>query len=522
MYSLLIQQATVIDGTGKPGQVLDVAIEGDSIVTMAPHISSSAQAVFDARGLVLTPGFVDIQNHSDGYWQLFNNPSLDSLVTQGFTTILVGNCGASLAPLLSKHALLAIQKWHSLEGLNSNWQSFDEYLRELEKKKYGCNIASLVGYSTLRRGILGDQVRAVRPEEMAVLEKALEASLTQGAFGLSSGLSYSHELAATKAELVEIAKLVKAHNGLLSLHLRNESTEVIEALEEALDIARETGVNLKISHLKVRNKKNWFKLEEVRAILETAYHRGVNVHFDVYPYDTVWQVLYSYLPPWAVEGGRQKLVQQFNDPVTRKKIVDFLNNSEVKIADLFIASTTNRLNVAGKTISQIAKNLEVTSEQALLHLVQNGGSEVLAFEKNLSYEQVTELVKHPLSMVATDGGGFPAIGENNLVHPRCFGTAPKFLKEVIGSKIMPLEHAIMKLTSIPARKVGLHKRGVIAVGNFADLVLFDPTRVQDAATYENPYQPAGGLSCVFVNGQPTVVGGQVTNSLSGRVLRKKA
>lgn len=520
MYSLLIKNAKLIDGISDNTMTSDVAIQGDEIVNIAPKIESPAETVLDANGKVLAPGFIDLQNHSDGYWQLFDNPALDSLTSQGYTTILVGNCGASLAPLLGPQSLLAIQKWHTLEATNINWQSFSEYIEELSKQRLGCNVASLVGYSTLRRGLVGDQIRRLDPKELDALKRILKESLEAGSFGLSSGLSYAHEIIISELELVELAKIVKSDDGLFSVHLRNESGEVVEALDEILDIAGNTGVNLKISHFKVRGQDNWSKLPEALGRLETSYHQGTNVHFDVYPYDTVWQVLYSYLPKWAVEGGRTQLLKHFADPTQKNKILTYLNNSGVKFPAMLVASTSNKLNFTGKSIGQIAKNMECSSEQAVLSIIENGGSEVMVFDKNLDIDQVSQLATHPLSFIGTDGAGFGLNVNHRLVHPRCFGTATKFLKQMINGGGLNLPQAIKKLTSGPAKKAGIKKRGEIKIGNFADMVIFDEKTVSDKATYENPYQYSSGIDHVFVNGKEVFSGGKPTGKLPGYALRK--
>lgn len=519
MYSLLIKNATVIDGTGKPGEVLDVAVERDKIVNIDKNIPVGAHSVIDASGKILAPGFVDLQNHSDSYWQIFDNPQFDSLLTQGYTTILVGNCGASLAPLLSEDSLLAMQKWHNLEGANINWQTFDEFISELSNRRFACNIGSLVGYATLRRGVVGDQIRSLDKQEFKAIAKILEQSLDAGAFGLSNGLSYAHEIIISELELLELAKVIKKYDRLFSIHLRSEGSTVLESLDEALDIARNSEVNLKLSHLKVRGPQNFSKFEPVISDLETAYHKGVNVHFDVYPYDTIWQVLYSYLPKWAIEGGRKILLRHFKDPIQKNKILLYLNSLDIKFQDLIITSTANRLSAMGKTLGQIAKNLDCSSEQAVLDLIQNGGSEVLVFEKNLNEEQVRELLFHPLSFVGTDGAGFPGKGKDRLVHPRCFGTSAKFLKIASEAKIS-LESAIKKLSSIPAKKAGLKGRGEIKIGNYADLVIFDAAKIADKATYQSPYQLSEGFEYVFVNGTAAVANGKITTKMPGRALRK--
>ncbi len=520
MYSLLIKNASVIDGTGSPAQIMDVAVQGDQIVNVAPKINSQAQTTVDASGKILAPGFIDLQNHSDSYWQIFDNPSLESLISQGFTTILLGNCGASLAPLLSREALLAMQKWHNLEGVNVNWQTFSEFMEELAKKRFACNVGSLVGYATLRRAIVGDQIRGLEKGETDSLKMALEESMDAGAFGLSSGLSYAHEIIISELELFEAAKIVKSKNGMFAIHLRSEGTEVVEAVDEALEIAKRTESNVRISHLKARNEANWEKLPEMLNLIDTAYHQGVNIHFDLYPYEIMWQPLYSYLPKWAIEGGRQLMIKHFSDSVQKNKILLYLNNSGIKFADVKVASTANKLNFTGKTIGQIAKNLECSSEQAVLHLIQNGGSEIMVFENNLNMAQVEQLLSHPLSFIATDGAGFSQTGQAGLVHPRSFGTAAKFLNWAITKKTLDLPQAIKKLTGGPAKKMGLKKRGEIKIGNFADLVIFDAGKIQDKATYENPYQFSEGVEYVFVNGKAAVAEGKLTGQLTGYALRK--
>lgn len=523
MYSLLIKNALVIDGSGKEpsSELLDVAIEKDEIVNIAKNIPTKAHNIIDAQGKILAPGFVDIQNHSDSYWQIFDNPSLDSMVTQGFTTIAIGQCGASLAPLLSHQGLLAIQKWHSLDGANLNWQTFEEFLQALSQKTYGCNLASLVGYATLRRGILGDEVRALEKPELEAIKRILKETFEAGAFGLSSGLSYAHEIIISQIELLELAKIVSENKGLFSVHLRNEGSEIIESVEEVLEIARSCDLNLKISHLKIRGMQNWRNHQHMISMLESAYHKGVRVHFDAYPYDTIWQPLYSYLPKWAVEGGRNLMLKHFSDPLQKNKILAYLNSSDVKWPDIMVASTGSKLQFVGKTIGQIAKNLETSSEAAVLHILEHAGSEVLVFEQNLNAPDLEELLAHPLGFIATDGGGFGLAQKDKLVHPRCFGTSTKFIKTALSKKLMPIEQAIHKLSGGPAAKLGLTDRGQIHIGYKADLVIFDEKKISDKASYENPYQFSEGVEYVFVNGLAAIADSKLTGQLGGKALRKK-
>lgn len=520
MYSLLIKNATVIDGTGSAPITADVAVNDDKIVNIAHDINSKAANVVHANGKVLAPGFIDIQNHSDSHWRLFDGPLLESMITQGYTTVMVGNSGASLAPLVSEQSLLALQKWHTMDGVNINWTSFAEFIESMSKQRFGPNIASLVGYSTIRRGLIGDRQTPVSVEELQTLKRMAEDAISSGAFGISTGFAYAHEASISDVELYEIAKIVAEHDAYISVHLRDEAENVIESVREVIAAAEQAKARLKISHLKIRHKQNWDLATNVLAELEAAWHRGVNVHFDVYPYTSTWQPIYTYLPSWATMGGRLQLLELLKDPVQRAKILTALNSSSSNISELLIASTSAKLMVTGKTISSIASGFGTTSEEALLHLIENGGSEILVFENSLSEKVVTDFCNHSMSFIATNGSGYSNKDTRKLVHPRCFGTATKFLHAVEGNKAISLTEAIRKLTSGPASKIGLTDRGIIAINAKADLVLFDPKNINSAATIANPYQYSEGIEHVWVNGKSTIFNGNITGEKSGVFLKK--
>lgn len=520
MYSLLIKNATVIDGTGAAAVTADVAINGDKIVNIAHSIDTQAQEVIHAQGKILAPGFIDIQNHSDSHWRLFDGPLLESMITQGYTTVMVGNSGASLAPLVSEQSLLSLQKWHTMEGVNINWRSFAEFVESMKTQKFGPNVASLVGYSTLRRGLVGDKQTPISVEELQTLRRMAEDAINEGAFGISTGFAYAHESNISDIELYEIAKIVSEKNAYISVHLRDESGSVIESVREVIAAAEQAKASVKISHLKIRHRENWPLSKDVLAELEGAWHRGVNVHFDVYPYTSTWQPIYTYLPTWATSGGRLHLLETLKDPTQRAKILSALNTSETDIPQLVIASTSAKLMVTGKTMSSIAAGFNSTSEEALLHLIENGGSEILVFDTSLDKQIVSDFCNHALSFIATNGSGYSKDDTNKLVHPRCFGTAPKFLHKVNKEKTISMPEAIRKLTSGPAKKIGLTDRGIIAIDAKADLVLFDPEKVSSQASDKNPYQYADGIEHVWVNGQKVSVNGKVTGEKPGVFLSK--
>ncbi len=518
MYSLVIKNATVIDGSGKLGAIQDVAVEDDKIVAVGPNITTGGKTVFDGAGLILAPGFIDIQNHSDSYWQLFDNPPLHSLVTQGFTTILVGNSGSSLAPLISEHSILSIQKWKPLTGINIDWRTYPEYKQHMLSNTYGTNVATMIGYSTVRRGMLGDSDKSPSKAEMDSILAVLEKCLLDGAKGISVGLQYSHELNVTQAELFSLAELCAKHDKLFSVAMRRESKTIVSSAQELCAIAEQTGVKLKISHLKIRYKENSLLLVDLLDTIESSWHRGAKIMFDSYPYDFTWQPLFNYLPNWAVEGGRKPLLERLQSPDTRDKILTYLRNHSANIAELIIASTGQGLKVNGRTMSSIAKDMNLTSEEAVLNIVQAGGSGTLVFDHCIDPKMVAVFNNHSLGLIATSGGGFNLENVTNLVHPRSFGTATKFLHNVIEKKEIALEEAIAKLTSRPAQMINLDNRGLIKTGNFADLVLFDPLEINSLASINNPYQYSLGIKAVWVNGKLTVRSSSPLGTQAGQFL----
>ncbi len=522
MLDLIIKNGKIIDGTGKAPIEADLGIKGKQITEIGNLKPGSARKTIDAKGNFVAPGFIDIQNHSDSYWTIFDYPHQESMLLQGITTILMGHCGASLAPLPSLEAVKAVQKWHTLEGKNLNWQYFDEYLNELDKRDLGTNTGSLIGHSTVRRGLMGDATRKITAAELKVLRRITSNSLEAGAFGLSVGLVYAHEFHTTLEELSLLAGEVKKFHGLLSVHLRSEGGQVLESMDEILRLAKEAEVRTKISHLKIRGHKNYHQFEQLLNKLEDAYHRGTKIYFDVYPYLTSWSVLYTYLPKWAFDGGRAELLKRLRQPYMRKKILDSLKEQSVDLSNVVVATATSSPHLVGRTLGDIAVDQGTSTHEALLNLITATESEIVVFDQNIASELMLELLKHPLSMIATDGAGLDVSAgqtSRNLVHPRCFGTMPRFLSLCLRKKLLPPEKMIYKITGMPAGLMGLADRGVLKAGASADVVVFDPDEIKDLATLLNPYQPPAGISWVLVNGQITVEEGRLTNTWAGKVLK---
>src|SRR3989344_1857693 len=518
MYDILIKNGTLIDGTGTPAKKSDVAIEKGKIVDLGPNISAKAGLVIDAQDKFVTPGFIDIQNHSDSYWTIFDHPAQTSLLSQGITSIIMGNCGASLAPLWTKESIKTIQKWHSLSGININWATMSEFLQVLSSLSLGVNVGTLVGHAVLRRGLIGDAVRQLTQDELKVMDKSLKDALQQGAFGFSMGLIYAHEVNSSLTELSELAANLASSKKYLSVHLRSEAGHILDSLSEVLEFAGGVGIPIKISHLKIRGPKNWHLFDQLMSKLEVAYHQGVNISFDVYPYSTSWSVLYTYLPKWAYEGGRTQILQTLADSISRRKVLDYLRDQNQEYENIIVAEAAGNDNFVGKTIKQIAQNQGVSAADGMLNIIAATSAQVIVFDHNLSEEHVELFCTSPLSFIATDGAGYSGT-HKELIHPRCFGAIPRFLKMVREKKILKWEQAIEKLTLGPAKLLGLTDRGVIAINKSADVVVFDPKTVTDLADYNNPNQQSLGIDFVVVNGKLAFANKQVLN-FNGQVIRR--
>src|SRR3989344_3597199 len=400
MLDILIKNGTVIDGTGGPAKKLDVAIQNGRIAELAPKIEARARQIIDATGKFVTPGFIDIQNHSDSYWTLFDQPGQSSLLSQGITTIIVGNFGSSLAPLVSPESIKSIQKWRNLTGLNVNWATFSELFQVLSAQGLGVNVGSLVGHATVRRGILGDTLREISRDETQAMERLTAEALEQGALGMSYGLVYAHEVNSSHDELVALAKLLKPAGKYLSVHLRSESSQILESVDEAIDIAVVAGIPVKLSHLKIRGRPNWHLAEKLLAKLELAYHRGIPVSFDIYPYDTSWSVLYTYLPKWAYEGGRDAIVRNLSDQPARRKILDYLRTREYEYDKIVVASSVSD-KLIGKSVADIAKAQNVSPAEAVLNILAVSAQAVV-FDHNLSEGHMEVLTGSALSMIRSE------------------------------------------------------------------------------------------------------------------------
>jgi len=521
MFDILIRNGTIIDGTGKAGVKGSVGVKKGKIAKIGNLAWSRGRVEIDADGKIIAPGFIDIHNHSDSYWRIFLEPQLASLVYQGVTTIIGGNCGASIAPLTSGKVIESVQKWADISEVNVNWLSMAEFREELSRRKLGLNFGTLVGHGTLRRGIIGDEMRRLTENELELFKNNLEHALEAGALGFSAGLAYSHERDAKWDELEAILEVVEQHDKIFSLHLRDEGKNIISAIEEAVDLAKHSGVSLEISHLKVMGEQNWGLQGAVISKIEEAQKAGFNVDFDVYPYIQTGSVLYVYLPAWAAEGGKKMLLRRLREKHLREKIISEMKEHAQYHYENTIVPISSLKNMSERRISKIAEVRGISAEEVIVDLLVASEGRVVTLLECLDEKNVKKLIAHPSSLIASDGSGYDIAHKETgeLVHPRCFGTFPRVLgKYVREEKLLTLEEAVKKMTSAPAKKLGLANRGILQKDFAADIVVFDPATVQDKATVENPYQYAEGVNEVIVNGKLVLKDGKITGETAGELL----
>ena len=523
MYDVLIKNGTIIDGTGRPMFNADLGIKEDKIVKIGQLHDESAEVEIDATDRYVCPGFVDVNNHSDAYWRIFLDPGLESMVYQGVTTIIGGNCGSSLAPLAGADSIASIQKWLDLRKVNVNWLTMKEFLDSVDAQNIAINFGTLTGHGTLRRGLLKDEMRNLSKEELEMMKRMLLDSLENGALGMSTGLIYTHAKLASKEELVELAKIIKKYDRVYTTHVRGEAGELLGAVDEALDVAKNSGVKLHISHLKAMGEKNWNLMDEALGLIERAKEGGVDVTFDVYPYTNTGSVLYVLLPDWISEGGRRAMLNRLKDPVLRAKAIEEMKQSGFNYSKIEVAISPLNKTLARKNMAEIAQSQGKSVEEAVIDTLIASEGMVITSMEVLSEENVEKAIKHPLSIISSNGSGYNLehAKSGELVHQRSFGTFPRFLsKYVAGKKLLSWEEAIKKMTSLPAEKFGLEKRGKLQEKYFADITIINKEGIKDLATKENPYQYSRGVSGVIVNGKVILSGGEYLKERGGEVLRK--
>lgn len=524
MYDILIKNGTIVDGTGRPMYRADLAVQEDRIVEIGDLHYAKGETEIDATGKYVSPGFVDINNHSDTYWQIFANPAQESLLYQGVTTIIGGNSGASLAPLTEPGIIRSIQKWTDVQKINFNWLTMEEFLAEIRKRHMAVNFATLVGHGTLRRGAMRDETRTITPDEIAIMDRLLKQALREGGIGLSTGLRYTHARDAGAREILSLVKTAVSHGGLYVTYLRDEEEGLVKAVEEAISVAREAQAPLHISHLKAVGEDNWPLMEEAFNLIEAAALSDQDISFDVYPYTTTGSVLYTLFPEWITKDGRRLMLERLKDPQVRAAVLRDLHQKNLDYSEILVSASTLSKMLSRRKISEIAALQGKTPEETMLDfLVASDGRAIVSLEV-LSAKNVLHAIQHPFSIISTNGAGYRDSHRDSgdLVHPRNFGTFPKVFRQYVREeKALSWEEAVHKMSGKPAKKFGLEKRGVLMKGYAADIIVFDPEKITDHATMENPYQYATGVSQLIINGRFALRNGVLEDAKNGKVLRSK-
>lgn len=524
MYDIVIQHGTVVDGSGKPMFLADVALKEGVVVGVGDFASSSAEQVIDATGCYVSPGFVDINNHSDTYWELLAQPGLAGMLCQGVTTIIGGNSGSSLAPFTSPSVIRSIQKWTDIGKINFNWLSMEDFLDEVERRQPGTNFGTLVGHGTLRRGVMRDENRPIRPEEINSMGKLLRTAMREGALGLSTGLVYTHARDTGTRELVQLTSAVRSMDGVYATYVRDEGAGLVKSVEEAISVARESGTPLHISHLKAVGKKHWPLMDEVFHLIETASMNNQEITFDVYPYTATGSVLYTFLPKWITEGGRKMMMYRLRDRQVRQAVIRDMKKESWDYAGMLLSSSQVSRMTRRRYVSEIAQEQGKSAEEVVLDILLASGGQAIVSLEVLSQRNVDKAVVHPLSIISSNGVGYALEHKStgDLVHPRNFGTFPKVLSEYVRErKLLSWEEAIHKMTGKPAVKFGLKNRGFLREGYAADIVVFRPDAIASRATMEDPYRYPDGIEWVLVNGAIALEQGRLTKRRLGMILRRR-
>jgi len=502
-FDLLVLNGRLIDGSNNPWRRADIGVVGDTIRQIGNLKGKTATRTLDAEGLVVAPGFIDIHNH--GRAGIFEIPTAENFLRQGVTTLLEGNDGSSPLPLAP-------------------------YMEKLAARKISVNMGFFVGHGSVRQEVLDLAKRNVAPEELAKMRALVDQAMRDGAFGLSTGLFYVPGNFAPTEEVIELAKVVANYGGMHISHMRDEAADILKSVAETIRIGEEGGIPTQVSHHKIIGSGNWGLASKTVEMVEQARARGVDVTIDQYPYTASSTGLAALFPQWALEGGRKAVLERLDAPETRARIkaviVDKIKNDRGggDPKNVVMRSCAFDPSLAGKTLADVTKmrgravTVENAAETAME--MQKQGSCSCIYHA-ISEPDIERIMRSPYTMIASDGAISPS--PKDFPHPREYGTFARVLGRYVRERqTLRLEEAIWKMSGLPASRLRLRDRGVLAEGLKADIAVFDPLTVADKADFENPRQMSVGFRHVVVNGEPAILDGQITAARPGRVLRRPA
>ncbi len=500
-YDLVIKRGFIIDGSGNPWYKADIAIKSKKIVKVGVIDDRRAKKVIDAQNLMVCPGFIDIHTHCDR--KIAEIPTADNYVLQGVTTVIGGNCGGHPFPL-------------------------EELFTKIKERGISINFGCLVGHNTIRREVMGFKMADPSEEEMARMKELIRQEMEAGAFGFSTGLSYLPGTYSKTEEIVDLVSIVARYGGIYATHLRDQGLYITEAIEEAIEIGERNDVAVQISHIKLADDAVWYQLEKITKPVESARQRGVEVTLDQYPYTATSSGFTSSFPSWAFEGGKEKFLERLEDKDSYEKIKTHIINRRLtstrginKLETIYIAHSQNFPEYEGKNLQDIlvsqGKELTVESAAALIiEIEKNGGASGVFFQ--MDEKDVENLMRLPYTMHASDGE--VRIFGQGVPHPRNYGTFPRVIAHYVRDRrVISLEEAVRKMTSLPAQTLRLKGRGLVKEGMYADLTIFQKEIFADQATFSAPHQYSQGLVYVLVNGEVVVEKNKHVGHLPGMILK---
>lgn len=529
MDDLVIHGAQVMDGSGAPGQMVDVAVREGRIRAIGQGLTGPAQRVIEATGQVVAPGFIDIHTHSD--FTLPLNPKAESKIRQGVTTEVVGNCGFSVAPALpGQAAMLRDYLAASAPWLEFRETTFADYLENFPAT--AVNTVMQVGHNTLRLMALGMEDRAPSPAELDLMQGLLSEALEAGALGLSSGLFTAPGCYAQPEEIMALGHTIRRYGAAYSSHIRDEANHVFAAVREAIAVGEQCDIHVQIAHLKLSGSDNWGRAAELLAEIDAARQRGVRIDCDQYPYITATNPLRNLLPTWVQEGGMAMMLERLGNLDVRQRLrqdiaAHGLNNFG-RISSwgtVRVAISPHQPQYAGRTMEDIARERHCDPLDAVCDYLLEDRGHTRILITSMAEADVQTIIRSPTVLIGSDGTSLAPYGitGQGKPHPRFYGTFPRLLGHYVRDLgLLSLPQAIYKMTGGSATALGLRERGLLRPGYWADITIFDPQQIADTATFAEPHQYAAGISTVIVNGTVVIEAGEHTGALPGRVLRRGA
>jgi N-acyl-D-aspartate/D-glutamate deacylase len=518
----------MIDGTGAPAVTADVGVRGGRIATIGSLADARATRRIDAKGLVVAPGFIDMHNHSD--YTILVEPKAESAIRQGLTTLVLGE-SRSAGPLKAGQN---DDPRSRADGAAPDWTTLGGYFQKLDAQRMSTNIASYVGEEQVWTYVKGYTQSPATPGEIEQMKKLIAQAMEEGAMGLSTALLVPPSSLATTENLIELAKVSKQYGGIYSSHIRDEGEKVFEAVQEAINVGKGADIPVDIIHMKIAHKKLWGRVNEIIAMVQKARDEGYNIQANVYPYTAGQNNLSSIIPPWAVDGGRDAMIERLKNPALRPRLRrEILNglpgwyNHYLATGDgwagMILVTLRNEKNQAfqGKRMSELIAARGGNPADVLMDvLIEENGSVPTVFFHH-SEPDMQLVMKQPWTSIGSDGGALSIDGPTSHTHPhpRYFGTFPRVLGRYVRElQVITLPEAVKKMSSMNADKIGIKDRGRLKEGFWADITVFNPATVIDRATFENPHQYPVGIDYVIVNGTVTIDQGQHTGAMAGRVI----